>query len=126
MSLAALFSDGRLHHLQAPENTLLPYGTFFKVSDVVEQFTTAYGLRRATLQINVHAETDSQAQAIADSLADQMRTLGGNAGAKLNIYGSTSLHVLPESFGIEIGEGLAPQGKDCWLCFFEIDVLYTK
>ena len=68
-SLQSLTSDGKLHHLQAPESTLLPYATYFKVSEVVEQWTTAYGQRRSTVQFNLHAQTDVQAQIIADQMA---------------------------------------------------------
>ena len=105
---------------------MLPYGTYFKVSDVVETFTTGYAFCKATLQFNVHAETDSQAQNIANQLAQTMRTLGSNVGASLLIYGQLSLSVLPNSFGIQIGEGLGNGGKDCWLCFFTADVTYIN
>jgi len=35
----------------------------------------------------VHAVTDVAAQAIADTMADMMRTLAGNTGAVLMVYG---------------------------------------
>jgi len=43
-AILALFSDGQCHHVTTAEETLLPYCTFFKVSDVTEAFTTGYAL----------------------------------------------------------------------------------
>lgn len=125
-ALPSLFPDGQLHHKVAPEDTPLPYLTFFKVSDVAEQFTTAFALRRATVQFNVHSQTDTQAQNLADQISDSMRTLGGNTGAVLTVYGNLSLMVLPTSFGIDIGEGLGLNGADCWVCHFEAETLFTE
>jgi hypothetical protein len=126
MTLASFTSDGKLHHLQAPQGVVLPYATYFKVSDPVETFTTGYGFRRALVQINYHAETDIEAQKSADLLADAMRTLAGAGGAILTIYNQQALHVLPHSFSITIGEGLGDNGRDCWLASFELDIAFTK
>jgi hypothetical protein len=125
-TLPELLSDGRLHHLQAPQGVKLPYVTYFKVADPVETFTTAYGYRRALVQFNCHAATDARAQTIADTFCDTMRTLGGNAGAPLTVYGQRALDVLPHSFTIEIGEGLGDGGNDCWIASFEVEISYTK
>ena len=125
MTLKELTSDGNIYHLQAPEGVLLPYITYFKVSDVVDPFTTGYGYRNTLIQFNCHAATDLQAQSMADQLADAMRTLAGNPGAGLIVYGQTVKHVLPQSYSITMGEGLGDNGNDCYLAFFEVVVGFT-
>lgn len=126
MSLLGLLSDGQIHHVTAPEETLLPYATFFEVSDVPVARTTVGLLRQATLQINVHASTDSQARSIADQLATAMDTILSGGLVPILIYGRNALHSLAGEFGIEQGEGLGPDGQDCWICHFTLDIPYTK
>jgi hypothetical protein len=125
-SLASLLSDGQIHHLSAPENTLLPYATLFKVSDTPELKTTGGFQYLASLQVNVHAQTDAQAQSIADQIAASMRTLNGYAGPTPIVYGAPALMVFPEDFGIEFGEGLGPNGQDCWVCHFTVSIRYFR
>ena len=125
-SLQALFSDGQAHHLSAAEETLLPYLTYFKVSDTVDIYTTAGTVHAASVQFNVHAATDAQAQSIADQLADALNTVKQHADLPIVVYGQNAVHSLPKDFGVQFGEGLAPHGQDCWIVHFSIDVPYVK
>lgn len=131
-SLRALFSDGKLWHLSAPETTQLPYLTYFLVSEPAETWTTGYAFWRSTLQLNVHHWTSAAARSLAIQLAGAMSTIPPlnaifpGAGATLVIHGQNAVHVLPGAFGVEVGQGLAPNGKDCWICHFELDVPWVN
>jgi hypothetical protein len=125
-TLQALFSDSQLHHKSAPEDTLLPYATYFKVSDVAETLNTAGQVRRASVQFSVHAQTDAQAQSIGDAFSDALNTIKQGAPISINVYGKNAMVSLPGESGINIGEGLAPGAEDCWVFHFTINVPYNK
>jgi hypothetical protein len=125
-ALTALVTGGKLWHLEAGENgDVEPYLTYFKVSELVTTFTTGYAYYTTTLQINVHHWLPILAEAIAWQIAQALSSLGSAGGAVLTIHGTSSIHVLPDSFNTQLGEGLGTQGRDCWLCSFEIEVPWT-
>src|SRR5882672_4241119 len=74
-SLQTLTGVSKLYHLSAPEGTLLPYATYFLVSDAVDTRTTAGKVLKATVQCNIHADTDAQAKAVADDFSDALDTI---------------------------------------------------
>jgi hypothetical protein len=118
--LRALTADGQLHHFEAPENTELPYATFFLVSDPAETQTTGFALYRAAVQVNLHAITDAAAVSLGKAFRQAVRL------APLSVDGSAVLHVLPDGNGLEEGEGLGPNGQDCWIATEMLDIPFTQ
>lgn len=116
----ALTTTGVIWHKEAPEGALLPYATFFLVSDTAETQTTGYAQKRAAIQVNLHHNTDAAARAMWIAFRQAVRK------APLTIGGSAVMHCLPDGDGIDIGEGLGPQGQDCWLAFQVLDIPYTE
>lgn len=115
-----LFSaDKHLWHMVAPQGALLPYATFFLVSEMVETWTTAYPFWRDAIQINCHASTDISARAAAMTIRDELK------GAILSIDGSNICHCLPTQTGMQIGQKLGPRGEDCWIAFVTFDICWT-
>lgn len=117
--MQALTSDGKLWHRTAAEDTQLPYATVFLVSEVDETWTTSYAFDRASMQINVHAATDAAARAAAIAIRAAFH------GVPLVIAGVNVAHVLPDTHGIEIGEGLGPNGRDCWVAIEVFDIAFS-
>lgn len=116
----ALTPGNPLWFKESPEGALLPYATFFLVSDVVEIQTTSYAMKRASIQVNFHHSTDSGARALAEAFRVVVRQ------APLSINASPVMHVLPDGDGLDIGEGLGPDGDDCYIAFQTIDCPYTQ
>jgi hypothetical protein len=119
-AIAGLFSDQKLWHVSAPENTYLPYATIFLASELAETWTTDYAMRRDEVQINVHAETSQGAREIAVQIRHGLKK------APLLVNNQPVMHVLPANSAVQIGEGLAPSGKDCWLAFETFDIPWTE
>lgn len=120
---AAVYSltrDHKLWFLEAPENTLLPYATFFLVAQPVETWTTGFAFYRAGIQINLHCNTAARAR----SLAHQLRV--AFKGAPLSVNNQTVCHVLPDGNTIQVGTGLGPGGKDCWVATETFDIPFTE
>lgn len=110
-------SDGYLWHLEAPETTDLPYATYFLVSEDVEQESTAFQSYRALVQINVHTETSGEAWQLVKSIRDALK------GAPLVVDDNAVWHVLPDSLiAPQTGEGLGPDGADCWVAGVVFDI----
>lgn len=118
-AVQALTSDGRLWHAVASEPVPEAYCTFFLVSEVPEIQTTAYREYRSTIQVNCHAPTDAQARAMGLAIREAL------IGAPLVIGGQDVMHVLPDTPGIAVGEGLGAGGRDCWIATETFDVLWT-
>lgn len=118
--LRQLVSDGTLWHKSAPEDVSLPYATCFVVSDSVESNTTGFQLKRTSLQINLHAATDLEAMTIALAVRSALTM------APIGINGQAACHVLPDGDGIDVGEGLGPAGRDCWVAVETFDILWTR
>lgn len=116
----ALSSTGQLWDLEAPENgDTLPYVTIFLVSETPETWTTNYPLMRTSLQFNCHASTDGRARAMGAALRRLFR------GAPLIVNSSDIDHCLPDGSGLQLGEGLAPGGRDCWVATEVFDIVWT-
>src|SRR5579859_463502 len=123
----ALVADSRLWHKEAPETTALPYATYFRVAEPVETRTTGYATVRAQLQINLHASTATEAESLAESLRDLLtKTPAQPSGAPLLIGFNPAWHVLDDDISLDEGEGLGPDGQDCWVGYFTLEVLYTR
>ena len=89
------------------------------MSEVPETWTTAFPFVRSSVQINLHADTDFDAVTAALAIRAAIKN------APLVIGGQPSMHVLPDGDGIDIGEGLAPKGRDCWVAFETFDIPWT-
>ncbi len=123
----ALVADGKLWHKEAPETTALPYATYFRVAEPVESRTTAVAIVRASLQINLHATTATEAQDLAEQLRDMLtKSPAQPSGAPLSIGSSAAMHVLDDDISLDEGEGLGPGGQDCWVGYFTLEVFYTR
>lgn len=113
-----------LYHKSAPENgNVLPYATFFMVSNVNEAPTTGspgFDMYRTVVQFNFHDSTDVAAESWSKTFRQYARL------APLSINGSPVMHVLTDSIGLDEGEGLAPYGKDCWVAMATLDILWTE
>jgi hypothetical protein len=121
-AVQALTSDGALWHMIASEPVPEAYCTVFLVAEAVEVRTTRYREYRSTVQINCHAPTDAQARSMGLQIREAL------AGAPLAIgrpLPRDAMHVLPDSPGIAIGEGLGAGGRDCWIATETFDVLWT-
>jgi hypothetical protein len=70
----------------------------------------------------VHDVTAAGAETIAWQLAQAMSSIGGTGGTSFAIHGESSIHVLPESFDLQLGEGLGAGGRDCIICAFAVSV----
>ena len=133
-TLQALVSGGKIWHKSAPENASVePYLTFFLVAEPVITYTTGYAYWESTVQFNVHHFLPDTAVLIAKQIADKMSSLkpGGISSSapgspRLEVWGQYAIHVLPDSFGIEEGEGLGLGGRDCWICHFEVSIPWTN
>ena len=114
-----LSADGRVWFKVAPQESALPYATFFQVSDVVGTWTTNYPFKQASVQFNFHAITAAAAEQLGESFRALFR------GAPLIVGSGLVCHVLPNGSGIDIGEGLGPNGQDCWIAFELFDIAWT-
>jgi hypothetical protein len=119
-AMTALTSDHLLWAYEAPETTLLPYATVILVSEPVETWTTSYAVYRSTIQVNLHANTTAAAR----TLAGQIRL--GLANQPLVITGQSVMLILPDSSALQIGEGLGPNGQDCWVAIETFAALFTQ
>jgi hypothetical protein len=125
--LQALVSLGRISHKTAAENaSVMPYMTFFLVSNVLGTPTTSYGYWEAVVQFNVHHYLPGLALTLAKKIADAMSSVKPGGGAQLWIEGTPAIHVLPESFSVDEGEGLGLNGRDCWVCMFTVSIPFTN
>ncbi len=123
----ALTADGKLWLAPAPEDTPLPYATFFLVSQPIETWTTGYPLKRASVQVNLHAATAVEASGMAGALENLLgKALGQSSGAALVVGGSAVIHVLQDDFLLQQGEGLGPLGSDCWVAIVTFDIPFTS
>lgn len=119
--LRALVADGRLHHVEAPEDTPLPYLTFFLVAEPErEGRTTAYYHLDSAIQISAHAATDDAAAALRDAVRDGLQS------APLSVGGDRVWYCLPGSQQLGIGDGRGPNGSDCWMATVDVAIPWQK
>jgi hypothetical protein len=133
-AVQSLVSRGQLWHKSAPENASIePYATYFLVSEVPITFTTGYTYWESTFQINIHHNLPQTAVSIAKQISDALNSLkpGGVASVtpnspQIQIFGTNAIYALPGSFGVDEGEGLGLNGRDCWICHFEVVIPWTN
>lgn len=114
---AGYASDGVLYYSQAPEGVELPYATYFGVSEDTEIITTSCQSRRSAVQFNLHATTPAEALSLARSLRIAINQ------APLLVSGRRVWHVQPDSLTPPmVGEGLGPDGEDCWVVGLTVDI----
>jgi hypothetical protein len=124
--LQALVTLGRLNHATAPENASIePYLTFFLVSTTNVAATTSFIYWESIVQFNIHHYLPGLAHTLAFTIASALNTLK-SGGAQLFIENTQAIHVLPDDFGLEEGEGLGLNGRDCWICHFTVTIPWTN
>lgn len=118
--LAALFADGRLHHLEAPEDTPLPYLTFFAVAEPETERTTGYYFIGSEVQFSAHAATDAEAADLRDAVRNAIDH------ETIVIDGKTAWYALPGAQQLLIGEGRGPNGSDCWMGTVDVSMPWQR
>lgn len=125
-AVSSLTPDGKLWHKVRPEGDSMPYATVFLVSEAPEMWTTGYAWSRTSVQINCHADTDIQARTMALAVRAALgKTPAQPSGSPLVVGEQDAVHVLPDGDGIDIGDGLGPGGRDCWVAFETFDIPWT-
>lgn len=125
-SLQAQVTNGKLWHKTAPEDACVePYLTFFLVSTTSISQTTSYSYYESVVQFNIHHYLPGLAQTISQNLAAAMDSRRAGGGAILFIQGNQAIHVLPDDFGLDEGEGLGLNGRDCWIAHFTVTIPWT-
>jgi hypothetical protein len=119
-SLPALTSDGKLWYGEAPNQPITPYAVLILVSEPETARTTAFSLFEGTYQLNCHHDRLEDAEA----MAAQVWTVFN--GAHLYRDGDTVLHCLSGEQHSTLGHEMGTDGKDCWISFVELQVLYTR
>jgi len=118
--LKALLSDGKLWLDEAPQGTVLPYATFTRVSEVMEDRTTAFRKFRAIVQFSLHHWTPKRAKDLCYAFETAF------TGAPLVAFNTPVLHCLPGNPLSALGEGKGDRGRDCRIEMIEFEILYTK
>lgn len=125
--LQQLVTGGALWHLEAPEDAAVePYATFFLVSMAPRDWTTGYAIWQAVIQINIHHSLPASAAYLAQAFADALNSIRVTELPQIFVQGTQAMSVFPESFGIELGEGLGTQGRDCWVAHFTVSLPWTS
>jgi hypothetical protein len=125
--LQALVTGGKLWHGTVAEDASVePYANYFLVSTTAVTPTTGYIYYESVVQFNVYHYLPGLAQILAFQLSKAMNTLSPGGGAQLFIEGQDAVHVLPEDFGLEEGEGLGLNGRDCWMAHFTVSIPWTN
>jgi len=119
-SLPNLTSDRQLWYGEAPDQPVTPYAVLILVSEPETDRTTAFALFEGTYQINCCADRLEDAEAMAAAVWDAFNH------AHLVRDGDTVLHCLSGRQHSVKGTQLGTDGKDCWISYVEIDVLFTR
>ena len=122
--LQALFSGGKLWHKVAPENaSIMPYLTYFLVSETDITPTTSFIYWESIVQFNVHHNLPGLARTLAQKLMNALSSLKGKA--PIFVQGMPVRSVLPSDIGVDEGEGLGLKGRDCWIAHFLATIQWT-
>ena len=118
---SSLTADSMLWHLEAPEDTRLPYCTIYIVAEEADLRTTSlHSAWRSRVQINCHAQTSAASRAMAQTIRSSLN------GAPLTINGLAVWHVTPTSLiPPQTGEGRGPDDSDCWISGVEFEIPYN-
>ena len=87
--------------------------------------TTGYFLWEATIQFNIHHNLAGTALYVATQFMDALNSIRSTAAPQIFVQGTQAIQVLPESLGIELGDGLGQNGRDCWIAHFTISLPWT-
>lgn len=119
--LSGLFPDGRLYAGEAPSTVLvMPYAVLIEVSSVVETYTTGPAVNRSTYQLSCMADDLAEAESLAREVRDAFNL------APLTIAGADVGHCLAGDTRWTLGVGLGLGGSDCWVCYTEIEILWSR
>lgn len=122
-SLPGLTNDGKLWYGEAPNQPITPYAVLILVSEPETARTTAATesvLFEGTYQINCMHNTLQAAEAMAETVWNAFN------GAQLTRNGKPVMHCLSGEQHSMLGHELGIDGKDCWISYVEIQVLYMR
>ena len=100
------------------------YATFFLVSMVPIARTTGYFLWEATIQFNIHHNLAGTALYVATQFMDALNSIRSTAHLKSSCRAPRQSSSA-QSLGIELGDGLGQNGRDCWIAHFTISLPWT-
>jgi hypothetical protein len=119
--LAGLFSGGQLFAGEAPSTVLgMPYAVLIEVSSGAETYTTGPAVIRSTYQINCMADDLAEAESLALAVRDAFNH------APLTIGDNEVGHCLVGGTHWTLGVGLGIGGSDCWVCYVELEILWSR
>jgi hypothetical protein len=119
-SLPGLTSDGKLWYGEAPNQPITPYAVLIMVSEPEMARTTAFAMFEGTYQINCMHDSLVGAEAMAKTVGNTFNN------AQLIRDGQPVLYCLSGMQHSTLGHELGINGKDCWVSFIEIQVLFIK
>lgn len=119
-NLPSITSDGYLWYGEAPSQPITPYAVLILVTEPEVNRTTGSVFFEATYQINCMHDLLSGAEEMARTVWDAFE------GAPLVLNNNPVLFCLSGQLGSRIGKGMGIDGKDCWISFIEIEILYVK
>jgi hypothetical protein len=122
-SLPGLTSDGKLWYGEAPNQPITPYAVLIMVSEPETGRTTAQTesvLFEGTYQLNCMHDTLQAAEAMAKTVWSTFN------GAPLTRDGKPVMHCLSGERRSMLGHELGIDGKDCWISYVEIEVLFMQ
>jgi hypothetical protein len=119
-SLPGLTSDGKLWYGEAPNQPVTPYAVLIMVSEPETARTTAFAMFEGTYQINCMADGLADAEAMAETVWNTFNK------APLIRNGEPVLYCLSGMQHSTLGHELGIDGKDCWVSFVEIQILFIK
>lgn len=104
---------------EAPSTVVaMPYAVLTQVSDVSKDRTTGFRIYAGTYQISVMADDLAEAEAICKAVADAYDE------AALPLDGFMSCFAGDVRWTLGVGLGLG--GEDCWTCYVELEISYTR
>lgn len=111
--------SGGLWTGEAPATVVaMPYAVLTQVSDVLESRTTGPKFFRAMYQISVMADNLTD----ADSLCRSVSAVYDEATLALDGF----MSCLAGDVRWMLGKGLGLIGDDCWTCYVELEIMYTR
>jgi hypothetical protein len=111
--------SGNLWTGQAPGSvTAMPYAVLTQVSDVLLTRTTGPKLFLGAYQISVMADDLTEADSLCRAVS------AAYDEATLDLDGFVSC--LAGDIRWTLGLGLGLSGDDCWMCYVELDIMYTR